>query len=212
MLDRALDIGSNFCERVVDVAVEAANNAVFSSIDTAERLGLESAAVLQNELVVAADTSCNAAYRGIQMLMEGEQASMNSTSTIDLGAAAAEGPSGTILICASRAACALPFISLMGSHCSLPGELLTISRRLYLSTQGVSRRLLGRESASLSLHHTPKRHLTPSNQVVGGVFLHNRRQRWVVSCAQRLSQKLVQTCRHTGSTGVIERGMRTCVH
>ena len=72
---------------------------VFSSLNAAEHLGFDSAAFLENELVVAADTSCNAAYRGIQMLMEGEQATLNSASTIDLGAAAAENPDGTILNC-----------------------------------------------------------------------------------------------------------------
>lgn len=98
LLTLDLDIGINYCERVVATAVEAANNAVFSSLSAAERLGLDTAAFLQNELVVAADTSCTAEYRGIQMLLHGETSSLNSSSTIDLGAAAAEESGGAILL------------------------------------------------------------------------------------------------------------------
>ena len=94
LLSEALEVGSNFCTRVLDIAVQGANNAVFSSLTAAESLGLDPAGFLENDLVIAADTACNAAYRGIRLLMEEEQMSLNSTSTIDLGAAATDHPDG----------------------------------------------------------------------------------------------------------------------
>lgn len=102
LLSEALEIGSNFCMRVVDIGVQAANNAVFSSLIAAESLGLDPAGSLQTHLVIAADTACNAAYRGIQLLMQEEQMSLNSTSTIDLGAAATDHPDGRSLTCVTH--------------------------------------------------------------------------------------------------------------
>lgn len=63
------------------------------------------------------------------------------------------------------------------------------------------------DAVSMPVHHTPRRHLTPSNQVVGGVFLHNKRLTEVISCAPRFAKKLTHTCRYTTSTGIIERGV-----
>lgn len=54
--------------------------------------------------------------------------------------------------------------------------------------------------------HTPRRHLTSSNQLVGGVFLHHKRLKKVTSCAPRFSQKLFHTCRYKQATGNILRG------
>lgn len=95
LLSEALEVGGNYCKRVVDMAVEAANSAVFLSLDAAERLGQSLAVFLENDLMVAADTACNAAYRGMQALLEGEEAGLDSSDTLDLSAAASEDPKGT---------------------------------------------------------------------------------------------------------------------
>ena len=92
LLSEALDFAANYCEQVVDMAVEAANRAVFLSLNAAERLGQNAADFLENDIMVAADTSCNVAYRGIQSLLAGEQARLNSNGMLDLGAASAEYP------------------------------------------------------------------------------------------------------------------------
>lgn len=85
-LSEALDFGSTFCQRVVDIAVEAANSAVLLSLNAAERLSLDTAAFLQNDLTLAADTSCTAAYRDMQTLLDREGPRQTSSSSADLGA------------------------------------------------------------------------------------------------------------------------------
>jgi hypothetical protein len=76
------------------------------------------------------------------------------------------------------------------------------------------RRLLSlRGSAGYSdVEHTvPKRHLTPGNQLVGGVFLHLTRKTPVVSCSPHFSQKLYHACYYKQVTGSAAPGMCTCI-
>jgi hypothetical protein len=97
LLKEETETGGDFCGLVVDLAVEAANNAVLGTFHAAQHIGLKSFTFLQQELLVAADTTCAAAYRGMQQLLDREVVALNSSSTIDLFAAS-EDPSGTPLL------------------------------------------------------------------------------------------------------------------
>lgn len=94
LLLESLDIGGGFCEHVVDLAIDAAHSAVFSTLAAAERMGLSAAAFVEQDVIDVADTACNAAFMGIQALLEGDRASQDSSSTIDLSAASADDPNG----------------------------------------------------------------------------------------------------------------------
>jgi hypothetical protein len=52
---------------------------------------------------------------------------------------------------------------------------------------------------------TPSRYLTPSNQLVGGVFLHHTRRKPVVSCAHYFPQKLAHACNYSYATETLVR-------
>jgi hypothetical protein len=58
-------------------------------------------------------------------------------------------------------------------------------------------------------HVTPKRHLTRSNQLVGGVFLHLTRKKSVTSCSPLFSQKLSHACHYSGVMGNAIHGTYT---
>jgi hypothetical protein len=57
----------------------------------------------------------------------------------------------------------------------------------------------------------PKRHLTPGNQLVGGVFLHLTRKTPVVSCSPHFSRKLYHACYYEQVTGNAIPGVCTCI-
>lgn len=98
LLTETVQTGGDFCGRVVDLATEAANTALISSFNAAQYIGLQSATLLYDEFALAADTACTVAFRGIQQLLNEDVASQNSSSTIDLtAAAAAEDSHGTAL-------------------------------------------------------------------------------------------------------------------
>jgi hypothetical protein len=60
-------------------------------------------------------------------------------------------------------------------------------------------------------HITPKRYLTQSNQLVGGVFLHLTRKKSVTSCSPHFSQKLSHACQYSKLTGNAIRGTYTSI-
>jgi hypothetical protein len=99
-----IEKGGDFCGRVVDLAVEVSNNIVLASFNTAKRIGLEAITLLYSDLIISADSACTVAHRGMQQLLDGAVATMDSSSTIDLSAAAAEDPSGTLSL-HSQASC-----------------------------------------------------------------------------------------------------------
>jgi hypothetical protein len=57
----------------------------------------------------------------------------------------------------------------------------------------------------------PKRHLTPGNQLVGGVFLHLTRKTPVVSCSPHFSRKLYHACYYEQVTANAIPGVCTCL-
>lgn len=69
-----------------------------------------------------------------------------------------------------------------------------------------TRQLLGVEPNAVAQHAPPERHLTPTNQIVGGVFLHQARQEKIISCAHKFAQKLTHACRMARATGSVVRG------
>jgi hypothetical protein len=95
LLREDIGTGGDFCGLVVDLAVEVANNVVLESFRMAKQIGLEAITFLHQDLLLLTDTACTVAHRGMQQLLS-EFASLNSSSTIDLSAAAAEHPSGTL--------------------------------------------------------------------------------------------------------------------
>jgi hypothetical protein len=86
----------DFCRQVVDLAAEVSRTVVPASFSAAKLIGLEGITLLHQDLISSADSACSIAHRGMQQLLEGEVAAMDSSSTIDLSAAAAERPSGTL--------------------------------------------------------------------------------------------------------------------
>lgn len=92
-----IQTGRDLCGRVVDLAVEVSNTALLSSFDAARYIGLDGLNFLYEEFFFTADTACNAVFREIQELLDGEVASQNSSSTIDLDAATGDDTSGTVL-------------------------------------------------------------------------------------------------------------------
>lgn len=54
---------------------------------------------------------------------------------------------------------------------------------------------------------TPRRYITPRNQVVGGLFLHHSRHTEVISCGARFSQQLAHACRYSKATGKVIRSV-----
>jgi hypothetical protein len=74
------------------------------------------------------------------------------------------------------------------------------------------RRLASLQTAQMSHVErvAPKRYLTPSNQLVGGVFLHHQRKKEVVTCSQYFSQKLAHACEHWRATYKVIRGSFCC--
>jgi hypothetical protein len=90
-----IEKGGDFCRLVVDLAVEVSNNVVLESFSAAKQIGLKSMTLLFQDLVLSAESACTVAHRGMQQLLDGEVAAMDSSSTIDLSTAAVEQPSGT---------------------------------------------------------------------------------------------------------------------
>jgi hypothetical protein len=97
LLRKDIGTGGDFCGLVVDLAVRVANNVVLASFNAAKQIGLESITLLHQDLILPADSACTVAHRGMQQLLEGEVASMDSFSTIDLSVFASH-PSGTCLL------------------------------------------------------------------------------------------------------------------
>jgi hypothetical protein len=95
LLREEIATAGDFCRQVVDLAVEVASYVVLASFTAAKQIGLQSLTLLHQDLISSADSACNIAHRGMQQLLEGEVAAMDSSSTIDLSAASAERPSGT---------------------------------------------------------------------------------------------------------------------
>jgi hypothetical protein len=110
LLREEAETGGNICGLVVDLAVEVANYIVLASFNAAKQLGLDSITLLGHHLLTTADSACTAAHRGVQQLLDAGMTSLQSSSTIDLSAAAAEHPSGTSPL-HSRFACAACFCS-----------------------------------------------------------------------------------------------------
>lgn len=96
LLIEAVETGGDFCGRVVNIAVEVANKLVLASVDATQYIGLDSVMWLDQDFLLAADTSCTVAFRGMQKLLDGSIALQNSSSTIDLTAAASDESSGTL--------------------------------------------------------------------------------------------------------------------
>jgi hypothetical protein len=95
LLREEMQKGGDFCGLVVDLAIEVANNIVLESLSAAKQIGLEAMTMLYQDIVLSADSACTVAHRGMQQLLDGELASMDSSSTIDLSAGTAGQPSGT---------------------------------------------------------------------------------------------------------------------
>jgi hypothetical protein len=95
LLREVVDTGGDICGLVVDLAVEVANYIVLASFNAAKQIGLDSITLLGHHLLTTADSACTAAHRGVQQLLDAGATSLQSSSTIDLSAAAAEHPSGT---------------------------------------------------------------------------------------------------------------------
>jgi hypothetical protein len=98
LLRERVEIGGDFCNRVVDLAIETANAAVQGTLEAAQHVGLSSATFLNGGFLLAAETACAATYRGIQQMLDGELTSQKSSSTIDLDASTS-GASGIVLLC-----------------------------------------------------------------------------------------------------------------
>lgn len=82
----------------------------------------------------------------------------------------------------------------------------------HLHSTSHTRRFSGLGDRSTALHQVPRRHFTPSNQVVGGVFLHHRRLTQIISCGPRFAQKLAHVCHYSKTTDTIERGEVISMH
>lgn len=76
--------------------MEAADTALLSSFYAAQVIGLQSVALANEDLFVAADTACTAVLQGLERHLDEVIASQDSSSTIDLGAASAEDASGAL--------------------------------------------------------------------------------------------------------------------
>jgi hypothetical protein len=94
LLREEVETGGDICGLVVDLAVEVANYIVLASFNAAKQIGLESITLLGNHLLTTADSACTVAHRGMQQLLDAGLSSVQSSSTIDLSAAAAEHASG----------------------------------------------------------------------------------------------------------------------
>jgi hypothetical protein len=82
-------------------------------------------------------------------------------------------------------------------------DLSKRTRTLQHVTSGLRRLLSLHTAPELELRLkdvTPSRYLTPSNQLVGGVFLHHTRRKPVVSCAHYFPQKLAHACDYSYAT------------
>jgi hypothetical protein len=95
LLQKESEKGGDICHLVVGLAIEVANDIVLESFRAAKQVGTEAMTLLYQDSVLLADSACTVAHRGMQQLLEGEVASLDSSSTIDLSAAAAKHPSGT---------------------------------------------------------------------------------------------------------------------
>jgi hypothetical protein len=91
-----LETRGNLYDLIVDLAVEVANNEVLESFSMAKQIGIVAITCLHQDLLLSADTACTVGHRSMQQLLNSEIASLNSSSTIDIFAAAAEHPSGTL--------------------------------------------------------------------------------------------------------------------
>jgi hypothetical protein len=94
LLKESVTTGGDFCDRVVDIAVQVSNAVVVASFDTARQIGLQSVAFMDQDFLLVADTACMASYRGIQQLLDEELSSQDSSSTLELPTAAAAAAGG----------------------------------------------------------------------------------------------------------------------
>lgn len=81
------------------------------------------------------------------------------------------------------------------------------SRAFQVSTLH-QRRLAGFEAESVpGIEHASRiRHLTPRNQIVGGVFMHQTRRKETIFCSARFPKKLAQTCQSSKAAGKAIQG------
>jgi hypothetical protein len=98
LLKDEVETGGDICGVVVNLAVQVANHAVLASFNAAMQIGLEAITLNHHDSLFSADSACTVGHRGLQQLLEGKVASLNSFSTIDLSAAVAEHPSGTLFL------------------------------------------------------------------------------------------------------------------
>jgi hypothetical protein len=163
LLRDEVETGGDICGVVVNLAVEVANYAVLASFNAAKQVGLEAITLIHHDLLFSADSACTVAHRGMQQLLEGEVSSLNSSSTIDLSAAAPEHPSGTLSFLLKATTllksddpllCSADSIQLMFTYA---GQLLTVSKKLHIRalvnpTHSTTRLLHQEPSAELSQH------------------------------------------------------------
>jgi hypothetical protein len=109
-----IETGGDFCGLVVDLAFEVDNNIVLASYNAAKQIGLEAITLLHQDLILSADSACTVALRGMQQLLEGKLASMDSSARIDLSAATSQHTSGTCLLHTQSICTAKLFASLYG--------------------------------------------------------------------------------------------------
>lgn len=94
-------------------------------------------------------------------------------------------------------------------HENLRNELTALSQTKSLqpssSLNFEGRRLSNVEPEAVPVleHASPNRHLTPRNQIVGGVFLHHTRLKEALLCSGRFPQKLAHSCRNAGTSGKV---------
>ena len=150
---------------MVSLAVEAANTALLSSLTVSQRFGVMGVTFVEEDLFLTAETACTAVLQGIERLLDQEIVSMDSSKTIDLGAAAAAGgASGTL---SAQSSCSLPALSThisTSAVCCVPaGNLMTVSQKLYVG-------LPARSVSQRALQQQPLLARPPTSELVGVSF------------------------------------------
>ena len=79
-LEAELQIGADFCSRVVDYAVQAADTSFLQAYDTARYIGLNGFDFTASSFFQVADTACDAAHRGALQLLGEFEAAQNHTT------------------------------------------------------------------------------------------------------------------------------------
>jgi hypothetical protein len=90
MLDLELQIGADFCSKVIDYALRASSTTLVRGLQVGESLGVHGLAFSSSELHEAVDTGCDVAHRRSQSLLADFESSQ-SGPTIDLNLQDASG-------------------------------------------------------------------------------------------------------------------------